>query len=69
MNKITEKHSHLAWVLGLVLYGNLLLCLTSSELCTWVLQPISLFNIYHSIFDSVVDIFQYSGLQCELLKV
>jgi ABC-type anion transport system duplicated permease subunit len=63
------KHARLALVLVLVLCGNLLLCLTSSRLCAWVLQRVSLFKIFHSIFVSVVDIFQSSGLQSELLKV
>jgi hypothetical protein len=51
------KHVQSAWVLGLVLCGNLLLCLTSYDICAWVLQPVSVFNILHSIFVSMVDIF------------
>jgi hypothetical protein len=69
IDKMAVKHVQPTYVLGLVLCGNLLLCLKSHDIFTWVLQPVSVLNIFHSISVSVVDIFRYSGLQCELLKV
>jgi hypothetical protein len=61
MDKIGVNPARSALGFGLALYGNLLLCLTSSKLCSWLLQLLSVLifstpflSLWLICFDSLI---------------